>query len=155
MTGPERVRPDEDWPAMLAMIHRAFAYMDGRIDPPSSLHRLDVEGLRQKAGAEICFIIRRDGAVASCIFCDPRPDCLYVGKLAVDPPRQGQGLGRALMVAAEREARRRTLPALELQTRIELVENHDAFARLGFEKIGETAHEGYDRATSITMRKPL
>ena len=155
MSAPERARADEDWSALLAMIHRAFAYMDGRIDPPSSLHRLDAEGLRKKAGAEICLVIRQGGTIVACIFCDPRPDCLYVGKLAVDPALQGQGLGRALMAAAEEEARRRALPALELQTRIELTGNHAAFTRLGFVKTGETAHEGYDRPTSITMRKPL
>ena len=34
-----------DWPALLALIARAFAYMEGRIDPPSSLHRLTPQGL--------------------------------------------------------------------------------------------------------------
>ena len=79
----------------------------------------------------------------------------YVGKLAVDPPAQGQGIGRALMARTEAEARALGLAALELQTRIELVENHRAFAAMGFVRIGETAHPGYDRPTSITMRKEL
>ena len=42
---------------------------------------------------------------------------------------------------------------LELQTRIELTENHATFGALGFKKIAETAHPGYSRPTSITMRK--
>jgi hypothetical protein len=42
-----------------------------------------------------------------------------------------------------------------LQTRVELVENHAAFSRMGFAKTGESAHPGYDRPTSITMRRAV
>lgn len=84
----------------------------------------------------------------------PKDDALYVGKLAVRPGMQGQGIGRALVAAAREEARARGLPALELQTRIELAENHAAFARMGFVKVAETAHPGFARPTSITMRAP-
>ncbi|RUY90914.1 GNAT family N-acetyltransferase, partial [Mesorhizobium sp. M7A.F.Ca.CA.003.01.2.1] len=38
---------------------------------------------------------------------------------------------------------------------IELTANHAAFARLGFRETGRTAHDGYARPTSITMRKAL
>ncbi len=144
-----------DWQALLALLHRAFALMQGRIDPPSSLHRLDAAGLAAKARAERCFLAFRGGRLAGCVFCEPRPACLYIGKLAVDPPAQGRGIGRALLARAEAEARALGLPALELQTRIELAENHRAFAAMGFARTGETAHPGHDRPTSVTMRKTL
>jgi hypothetical protein len=44
---------------------------------------------------------------------------------------------------------------LELQTRVELEENHAAFRAMGFAEAGRTAHPGYDRPTSITFRKDL
>ncbi|TIU28472.1 MAG: GNAT family N-acetyltransferase, partial [Mesorhizobium sp.] len=66
-----------------------------------------------------------------------------------------RGIGGRLMQAVEDLARRRGKQTIELQTRIELTENHAAFARLGFRETGRTAHEGYDRPTSITMRKVL
>ena len=144
-----------DWPGLLALLRRAFAFMEGRIDPPSSLHRLDAAGLAAKAGAERCFLAFCGGRLAGCVFCAPRPGCLYVGKLAVDPALQGHGIGRALMARVEAEARVLGLPALELQTRVELVENHAAFAAMGFAKTGETAHPGFARPTSVTMRKAL
>lgn len=144
-----------DWRGLLALLHRAFAFMEGRIDPPSSLHRLDPAGLAAKGAAERCFLAFLQGQLVGCVFCEPRRACLYIGKLAVEPPLQGQGIGRALMARAEAEARALGLPALELQTRIELVENHRAFERLGFLRIGETAHSGYDRPTSVTMWKAL
>lgn len=145
----------QDWDALLALIHRAFAFMEGRIDPPSSLHCMDAAALAAKAQAEICLLAHDGYRITGCVFCEPREDQLYVGKLAVDPEHQGKGIGRALMDRAEAEARRLGLAGLELQTRIELVENHRHFATAGFRKSGETAHPGFDRPTSITMRKPL
>ena len=46
-------------------------------------------------------------------------------------------------------------PLIELQTRVELTANHRAFRALGFVETGRTAHQGYDRPTSVTMRKRL
>jgi len=138
---------------VLALLRRAFAGMARRIDPPSSLDRLDAAGLAQKAGAEICLLADATDAEGpvGCVFAAPSADVLYIGKLAVAPERKGRGIGRALIAACAAEARARGLPALELQTRIELRENHLAFARMGFVKVGETAHPGFDRPTSITM----
>ena len=47
------------------------------------------------------------------------------------------------------------LPVLELQTRVELTENHATFRALGFVEVARTAHPGYDRPTSITFRRPV
>lgn len=68
---------------------------------------------------------------------------------------RGKGVARAMMAAAESLARGHGRAFLELQTRVELIENHATFRALGFEKVAETAHPGYDRSTSITMRKRL
>ena len=89
------------------------------------------------------------------MFLTGKPDCLYLGKMAVSGDARGDGLGRALVRIAEQRAEALGYTALELQTRIELVENHRIFAALGFVKTLETAHPGYDRPTSITMRKPV
>lgn len=140
---------------LYSVIRSAFAYMDGCIDPPSSVLRLTATSLEQKALTEIVFLAIGDGEIVGCIFCRPEPDCLYVGKLAVLPEHQGSGVGRALLSAAEREARALGLPALRLETRIELVENHARFHAWGFEKTAEKCHAGYDRTTSIEMTKRL
>lgn len=145
----------ERWDELLNLIKRAFAPMDGVIDPPSSAHLLNVENLRDKAGREIALLALQDGRIEGCVFALERTDDFYVGKLAVAPELQGQGIGRQLMQAVEDFARRRNRPAIELQTRIELSANHATFARLGFRETERTAHEGYDRPTSITMRKVL
>ena len=122
------------WDDVLALIMRAFAFMDGVIDPPSSAHLLTADTLRDKAGRETGFVALDGDRIVGCVFALERADDLYVGKLAVAPDRQGQGIGRRLMRAVERLALDRGKAALELQTRIELTANHAAFARLGFTK---------------------
>jgi GNAT superfamily N-acetyltransferase len=129
--------------------------MRGVINPPSSAERLDEVALADKIAAETVFVATLDGRLVGCVFLAPRGDHLYVGKLAVAPEFPGRGIGRALMEAAIREARRLKVAALELQTRVELTQNHAVFERLGFRHIGSTAHPGFNRPTSRTYRLEL
>ena len=140
---------------LLTLILGAFSYMDGRIDPPSSAHALNIESLREKIADEIAFGVSDGVRLVGCIFCKPQPDCLYIGKLAVAPEAQGKGIGRLLLAEAEATARALGLPALRLLTRIELVDNHQAFAAWGFAKSGTMCHPGFTRPTAIEMRKTL
>lgn len=140
---------------MRRLILEAFAYMEGRIGPPSSALRLTPESMAADAANGALFLAELDRELVGCVFARPKGDALYLGKLAVRGGLQGRGVGRALVAAAADLARALGLKALELQTRIELVENHAAFARMGFVKTRETAHPGYDRPTSVTMRAAL
>jgi predicted N-acetyltransferase YhbS len=152
----EPIGPDfTDWDQLLALIHGAFAYMDGIVDPPASGLGLTRDTLRAKARAETGLIAVEGGRIVGCAFLAEKDDHLYLGKLAVAGGRQRGGIGRALVRHAEDMARRLGKPALVLQTRIELTGNHQAFSRMGFAKTAETAHPGYDRPTSITMRKAI
>ena len=140
------------WPPILALLRQAFAYMDRRIDPPSSLRDLTPEALTRHARVGEIWII---GAPVACVFLTPKPGALYVGKLAVAVSHRGQGLARRLIDRAETRAREMGLPALELQTRVELVENQATFVAMGFREVGRTAHEGFARPTSITYRRAV
>lgn len=141
---------------MLALLRQSFAYMEGRIDPPSSLRDLTPEVLTAQArDGEIWVIDGTDGGIAACIVMTPKPGALYLGKLAVAEMYRGRGLARRLIDVAEVRAREMGLPVLELQTRVELLENQAAFQAKGFVEVGRTAHPGYDRPTSITYRRPV
>jgi len=150
-----RIDPDRftDWTALHALIMNAFAYMDERIDPPSSAHRLTPENLREKASVEIGIVAIEDGQLLGCVFCKAEPETLYIGKFAISPKAQGKGLGRLLLTATENLARELGLGTLRLETRIELTDNHAVFGKWGFVKTAENAHAGYDRPTSIEMKK--
>lgn len=144
-----------DWEVVRRLILDAFAYMEGRIDPPSSALRLTPETMAADAASGALLLAERAGELAGCLFLRPRPHALCLAKLAVRPDLQRQGIGRKLVEAACAEALAGGFPALELQTRVELVENHAAFRRMGFVEAGRTAHPGYDRPTSVTMRMAL
>ncbi len=150
---PKRATAPYDWASLLRLITTAFAGMEGRIDPPSSIERLTVEDIARQAETGEIWVI---GAPAfACIFLTRRPGCLYLGKIAVATAQRNRGHTRALINVAERRARALGLPVLELQSRVELIENHAAFAALGFQQVALTAHEGFDRPTAITFRKVL
>lgn len=150
---PVRVQGAFDGGAVLSLIQDAFAVMEGRIDPPSSMHRLTVEDVaRQAEDGEVWTI---GTPPVACLFLTPEPGALYLHKLAVAENARGQGHARRLIDAAEDRARALGLPVLRLQTRVELAENHETFRRLGFVKTAATAHLGYDRPTSLTFERPV
>jgi GNAT superfamily N-acetyltransferase len=150
---PQRAIDPYDWPALLSLLHRAFASMDGIIDPPSSLHILTADGIAEQARKGEVWVIGQPAL--ACLFLTPKPGALYLGKLAVDPAHQGQGHARELVENAAQRARALGLPALELQTRIELTANHAAFRRMGFVNTAATAHPGYSRPTTLTFRRAV
>jgi len=143
------------WVKLLELLHAAFEYQVTRIDPPSSLYKLDAQSLAQKTQEETLFLATEKGELIGCAFAKVKPSCVYVGKFAVRPERQGQGVGRLLMQEVEAFAQTTGKPFMELETRIELVENHKTFAAFGFSKTSEQAHAGYAKATFITMQKAL
>ncbi|MCM2291652.1 GNAT family N-acetyltransferase [Allorhizobium sp. BGMRC 0089] len=146
----------EDWQSLLALVLKAFDYMHPLIDPPSSALKLTPEALKAKAHEEIGYAAMIDGALVGCLFCRlHEPETLYLGKVAVLPDMQGQGIGRAMLKAAEGVAHACGVRVLELETRIELDHNHRRFEKWGFQTIAKKSHPGYDHATYVTMQKRL
>ena len=140
---------------MRRLIRRAFGPMDGVIDPPSSTHQLTAQDLKEKAAREQAFIAQHGGQLVGCVFLQDGGDHLYLGRFAVDPAFHGQGIGRALMEKAFAHARSLGRAEIELQARIELIDNHAIFQRFGFVETQRTSHAGYTRPTSITFRKAV
>jgi ribosomal protein S18 acetylase RimI-like enzyme len=75
-----------------------------------------------------------------------------IDNVAVDPGRQGTGIGRALLEHAEAEARRAGMDSIVLYTHETMTENLDLYARIGYVE--------YDRrdvgaGSLVYMRKPL
>ena len=152
---PRRLTGDEDMAPVLALIQESFAYMHVRIDPPSSMLALTEAAIAKQARAGEVWVLEELGAPIACVFLSPKTNCLYIGKLAVADAYRRQGLGRQLIGHAAQRAKALGLTSLELQTRVELVENQAAFEAMGFFRIGESAHPGYDRPTSVTYSRPL
>jgi GNAT superfamily N-acetyltransferase len=146
---PRRLSCADDMTPTHALLVSAFAYMDGVIDPPSSLSRMTPADLAEQATRAEVWVI--GASPDACVILTPQADTLYLGKLAVAHGARGRGLARALVDHACMRARALALPSVTLQTRVELVQNHLTFARLGFVEAGRRAHPGFARPTSVTF----
>ncbi|WP_146344349.1 GNAT family N-acetyltransferase [Phaeobacter marinintestinus] len=153
MTPTQHAPTDPKLADILDLIRDSFAYMDGRIDPPSSMHTLTLERLAQQAASGEVWSL--GPPPVACMILTPHPGALYLGKMAIAPSHRGMGLARQLIDIARSRAAAYDLPRLELQSRVELTEVHTRFAALGFRQTGTTTHAGYDWPTSIVMQLDL
>ncbi len=145
----------EDWQALLSLLQDAFAYMEARIDPPSSLRLLNTKTIIDKAREETLLLAWEGSRLVGCCFLKDMDGKIYLGKLAIDPQTQKSGVGGLLVEFAKTVTKSRNRKIIELQSRVELTEVHEFFRRHGFRQTGTNAHKGYDRPTSITMQLEL
>jgi len=138
---------------VLHLMRDCFAYMEGRIDPPSSLGQTTLPSLQATADRDEIWVI--GAPPVACVVLSVKPAVLYLGKFCVAPSHQRLGLAHHLITHAESRARALHLGQLELQTRVELLDNHATFRALGFHEYARIAHAGFDRPTSITLRKTV
>jgi N-acetylglutamate synthase-like GNAT family acetyltransferase len=100
-----------------------------------------------------------DGSLIACVYVELRGESGYFGLLAVDPTRQGQGLGARLVAAVEEHCRAAGCRVMELQivnVRAELPRFYQA---LGYRETG-TAPFPTEAQTKlpchfVKMAKPL
>jgi GNAT superfamily N-acetyltransferase len=138
---------------ILDLTRRTFAYMDGLVHPPSSIHHLTLDKLRTQAN--LAEIWSSGSPLLASMILTPKRHALYVGKLCVDERSRGKGLSRMMLAHATVRAIALKLPALELETRIELRDNHAAFQVMGFVEVARTSHQGFDHPTALTFRRKV
>ena len=83
---------------------------------------------------------------------DCADEALLLDNVAVTPAAKGSGVGRALMLFAEAEARRRGAPLIRLYTHEKMVENIALYTRIGFVETGRVEEKGLRR---VYMEKRL
>ncbi len=150
-TGAPSVRPAiaADVAAVERIVCAAYAKYVGRIGkPPAPM--LDDYAARI-AGGDV-HVLEHAGEVVGILVLLPRSDYLLVDNVAVTPERQGEGLGRVLLAAAETEARLRGLSELRLYTNAAMRENLAMYPALGWEEYDSREQAGYRR---VFFRKTL
>lgn len=140
---------------VLRLLLQAFSHMEGRIDPPSSLMRLNAEIVTAKIADEDLIIARHNNVLAGCLFAEQDGDTYHLGKIAVAHAYRQQGIARTMIEAAAHRAGELGLPSLALKSRVELTENHAAFNALGFRQDGTYTHPGFSAPTSLVFTRPL
>lgn len=139
--------------SVLNLIQVCFSYMDARINPPSSMHKLTLADVALQCNSGEVWSI--GDPIHACMFLTDMGESLRIGRLAVAESMRGMGVARKLVKLAEERAKQSGKKELELLTRVELVENHSAFEKLGFVRAGEGTHAGFDRPTYIRMAKQV
>jgi GNAT superfamily N-acetyltransferase len=121
-----------DVEALVRLINTAFDVEQPFIEGD----RIDADGVRSYM-AKGKFLLAEDSTgLAGCVYVQMDGDCGYLGLLGVDPSRQGTGLGRKMMDAAEnyfREAgcRAVNLRVLSARTPLPAFYRHLGFAETG------------------------
>ena len=152
------IRPitPEDATEVAALIRGAFAVLPNPVDPPLSALRETAENIAAiLAGTGGGAAVERNGKLVGACIWQEKTGGLYVGRLAVAPDARGQGIARALLAAAETEARARRLPKIMLSTRLALTGNRRLFAAQGFTEVAFQSHPGYSELTFVDMEKRL
>jgi GNAT superfamily N-acetyltransferase len=147
-------RSDEAAP-LLELLARAFREYDGRLDPPSGVHRETVASIAarlREGGALVCEV---QGALAGCVFYATKSDHLSVGRLAVLPEHRRRGIGELLLRSAERRAMELGLSRVRLGVRVPLVNLRAYYEARGYVPIAYRSHDGYTAPTYVEMEKRL
>src|SRR4029079_4204334 len=131
-TSPDRL--DE----IITMVHAAFAHFV----PPSGVLNAGAADLAPRQRDRVVLGAMEDDQFVGSVFCAEKDGGLYLTRMATRPDRQGRGIGRALLQAAEDEARRSGLPKLTLRVRQTLPANLAYFRNLGFVVTGEGQEGG-------------
>ncbi|HEX8102317.1 MAG TPA: GNAT family N-acetyltransferase [Solirubrobacteraceae bacterium] len=130
-----------DLPAVADLVERAFApYVEriGRRPAPMD----DDYGAHIARGDAF---VGGEGAIDGLVVCVTEPGGLHVLCLAIEPARQGAGLGRALMAHAEAVARERGLPEVRVYTNAAMTESLAFYPRLGYREVDRRVEDGYSR----------
>jgi len=123
---------------IMVMVHAAFAHFT----PPSGVLKETAADLATRQRDGVVLVAMDGDRVIGSVFCARTDDAFYLTRLACHPDWRRRGVGRALMRAAENEARRLGLPKLALRVRKTLPDNLAYFKKLGFVVTGEGREGG-------------
>ena len=146
---PIRLAEPRDATVISALVERAYTPW------------VEVVGLRPRPmdddftariAAGQAWVLEIDGNVAGAIVIEDMPEHVFLHNVAVDPTRQGKGIGRQLLQFVEDEAKRRGFSQVELTTLEGMESNVALYKRLGYVVTGRVNRGKFDR---LTMTKNI
>jgi len=139
-----RIRPAStaDTRAIHELVQLAYAHYVPRIGGPAEPMKVDYAAKVAGGGTSVA---EDDGEVVGLIVLAMEPDHLLIENVAVDPGRQGEGIGRSLLAFAETVARDAGLSTVRLYTHLTMTENQAFYPRLGYEETHRTPVGEFER----------
>jgi GNAT superfamily N-acetyltransferase len=139
-----QIRPaiPDDAAAVDDLVQRAYAHYVDRIGRrPGPMD----EDYRQKVAEGKVSVAVEGDEILGLIVLAKEPDHLLVENVAVEPERQGQGIGRALLAFAEEVATEAGITTLRLYTHALMTENLVFYPRLGYTEVDRRTDDGFER----------
>ena len=136
MTRVPRQAGESDVPAIVALVNVAFAPERAFVDRD----RTDATEIAAMMTRGVFFVVDNEGGgLLAAMYLERRAtDRVYLGMLSIQPSKQGRGLGRAMMAAAETQARAWGATALDIRILHLRTELPPFYVKLGFEETGRT-----------------
>ncbi len=145
-----------DIPAIIPIVNAAFAietFLEGTRTDEGRMAELMKKGI---------FLVAEEGEdVVAAIYVELRGDRSYFGMLAVDPSRQGKGLARMMIEAAEDYGRRQGCRVMEITVLSLRPELPPFYRKFGYRQVGveefrpSRALKGGAACHAIVMSKDL
>jgi predicted dehydrogenase/predicted N-acetyltransferase YhbS len=150
-----RFAREADAEAVTQLINRAFrverSFLSG--------DRTDLAQVKANLQSGEFILAEDEGVLAGCVYTEPRGARAYMGLLAVEPARQGSGLGAKLVRAAEARGRERGARHMDLTVVSARTELPPYYRKLGYAETGTAAfhplHPPKAPCFLIRMSKPL
>jgi ribosomal protein S18 acetylase RimI-like enzyme len=138
-----RIRPARtaDVPVLEGIVEHAYGVYVERIGGRPGPMDADYE---EKVRAGDVFVAEEDGVVGLIVLV-AKPDHVLIENVAVDPRRQGTGIGRLLLSFAETFAHEHQLSVLRLYTNSAMRENLALYERLGYKEDERRTENGFER----------
>ena len=136
------------------LTQRAFGGY-GWLTPPSGALDETEDDVRRDLARHGGAVARLDGVAVGALRFVPEPRHLHVRRVAVDPDRQGAGVGKALMRWAERHAESLGLPAVHLGVRGQLPGNRRFYESLGYRVVREHHYPGTREVHWLEMEREV
>jgi ribosomal protein S18 acetylase RimI-like enzyme len=146
MTHIIRLAAAPDRPLVEAIVRAAYAHYVPRIGrEPGPM--LDDYGTL--IGAGHVYVLEHAGVARGILVLIPEPDTMLLDNVAVDPAAQGLGLGRALLMFAERAARAAGYRSIRLYTNAAMTENIALYSRIGYVETHRGEEKGLRRVYMV------
>lgn len=150
-----RLASATDIAALVRVINRAYA-VEAHIFHGERTNEAEIRDRLARPNA--CFLVIDDedprsapGALAGAVCVEMRGKRSYFGMLSVDPDRQGLGLGRALITAAERRCRQAGSEFMDIDVVEQRPELPGFYAAFGYSAIGATPYANTPTKMPVRM----
>jgi GNAT superfamily N-acetyltransferase len=138
------IRPatDADVPVLREIVQRAYG---GYVQQLGVRPRPLLDDYAERVREADVFVAEDDAGIAGLIVLERCPDHVLIDNVAVDPDRQGAGVGRLLLAHAEAFAREVGVGEVKLYTNIGMTKNQSIYRHLGYREDGRRIEQEFQR----------